>query len=388
MNIGVVTYCHCKNYGAELQACALQRVCERMGHDAKIIDFDRAPLTSNQKRIKWRRAIIKRIKRHPLIGFIEIADLFIRRAFAKFFKTKKEINDALTIRDLRFEEFWCQYEHHTHKYQGQLLSHLGFDAYIAGSDQIWNWMQTGDLSPYFLMFAEENAKKISYAASLSENTIPIELHEIYRKYLGNLNFISIREKQSVELLQPLSSKKVHLVLDPSFLLKKEDWAEIWSERIEVNQPYIFSYTLNASKRYVKIMCAYARKHNLKIINIASSPDVPRSAEIVNVFDAGPREFIYLLAHAKFVFTNSFHGTAFALNFNVPFLSVLNPVSETNSRVLSIVDLLGVSNRAVMDDEYVQALASAEENIDFVKVNKTCDEIREYSMRYLKGALNA
>ena len=98
------------------------------------------------------------------------------------------------------------------------------------------------------------------------------------------------------------------------------------------------------------------------------------------------EFLWLLLESQFVFTNSFHGTIFAINFQIPFLCILNPASGGNSRIFSILTALGLSNRAVMDNEMVKGEAALAERIEFEVVHAKLADFRTVSQRFLKNAL--
>lgn len=383
MKIGVMTYCNCDNYGAELQAYALHHVLRDMGHDSEVIDFDRVPITAKQKELLYKRAIFQRL-RYGVMGAFDVVGLIVQMLLRKMIKRNSCVTESLTRGRDAFEAFWSDVPH-TRKVQENELSLLQYDAYIAGSDQIWNWLKTGDLSAYFLSFVK-HGKKIAYAASYSDNEMPSEYIEVYRKGLNNLDNISVREVDGKALLQPLTEKNIEVVLDPTLLRTSDWWASVWSDRIKISEPYIFSYSLNTSSRYIEILRRYAKMQGLRIVNVTSSMSNLDYPEVFNVFDAGPREFLHLLAHAKVVFTNSFHGTIFSINFKKQFLSILNPASTTNSRILSITNLLGLSSRVVTDLNSVQALKVVDKKIDFELVHQRLEALKAKSLNYLREAL--
>ena len=385
--VGIVTYCHCDNYGADLQAYALQQVLRRLNLSGEIIDFDRAPLSFGQKVYKTVRAILRRFNGHVFRGGAEILGLLVSKVMGGAARMSSECQEELRVRRERFENFWSGHLAHTEKLKWtDLPRHLDYKALIAGSDQIWSWLQTSDLSPYFLLFADSTVRKVSYAASVGEGYIPRRYHECYKKGLENLDCISVRERSACKMLQQFTARPIEHVLDPTLLLDKEAWSKIWSNEIRFEEPYIFSYSLNTSSRYMAVVRACSRKLGVRVVNINGSGRKSVGNEIVDVYAAGPREFLYLLAHAQFVITNSFHGTIFAMNFNIPFLSVLNPASGSNSRVLSIVDVMGVSERAIMDDDEDQAQGALEVVMHFDKINANIKKLRQMSFEYLRNAL--
>lgn len=218
---------------------------------------------------------------------------------------------------------------------------------------------------------------------MGESVIPEGWLDVYKEGLRNLDYVSVREKTAQELLGRISGRSVKWVLDPTLLLNREDWDAVASDSIKIEKPYVFSYSLNSSPRYVRAVRKCADKLGLQVVNVMTSLSGLTDKSFVNVYGAGPKEFLGLLRNARFVCTNSFHGTAFAINFGIPFLSILNRASGGNSRILSIAAALGLSNRVIMDD------ASPWEGIgeiDFEGVRAKLDEFRNASGQFLEGAL--
>lgn len=389
MNIGVVTYVRTDNYGAELQGYALQCCLRLMGHKAEALDIDKKDIDSATFRTMAKDAIIKRIKRNPIDGIWQIITIGSRMMLAKFIHYEpSELEKARKIaREKAFLEFWDNAITHSKHIPLENLDStpMEYEALIAGSDQIWNYTRTSYLEPYFLTFAKEGVMKLSYAASFSVSSIPSERQQNYRELINNITHISVRENEGVQLVKQLTGRDCKVVLDPTLLLDKDEWMKVASDRIKINEPYIFTYSLNSSKGYWKIVHGYAQKHRLRIINLRhdfSDHKIPSYQ--TDIFDAGPREFLYLLANAKLVITNSFHGTIFSINFGVPFLSILNRVSETNSRIDSILKNLEIEDRKLFDDEFdisrdIKPYSS--------KYSEILDSLRNESKKFLTDHLS-
>lgn len=385
MRIGVVTYTHCYNQGADLQAYALTHVLKAMGHDAEVVWFDREPVGKLQRRKIARRALIGRLTRNPIRGMSELVTMAVKILIPR--RRANVPNEAWHERVKAYDDFWEQEIPHSQKMNVRDLGSLTYDCYVAGSDQIWNWRLTGDVSPYFLLFAPEAARRISYAASVSVERIDPDFENLYRRGLANLHAISVRETMGVDALKRLTEKPIEVVLAPTLLLTASDWKELESNRIAFSFPYIFSYTLNSSKNYLRLMLRYAREKGLHVLNVSPMPSLVRDPLIVDVCNAGPREFLYLLSRATCVFTNSFHGTAFAINHHRPFFSVLNPYSPTNSRIKSISELLSLQNRVFMDDTASVQDLNEVSDVDYAAVDSRLDALRKSSMEFLGNALN-
>lgn len=383
--VGIATYVRTDNYGAELQGYALQRKLNLLGFDAEILDIDKVEIDAATFREMAFAAIIKRLRQNPINGFLSVFKIAFRM-LGRRKMTEKERNRK-DRREKAFAEFWENGIKHTEYIPLDKLSEAAekYDALIAGSDQIWNYTRTSYLDPYFLSFAAENTVKLSYAASFSVSHIPVSRKEKYQKLINNIDHISVRERAGVNIVKQLTGRDAELVVDPTLLLDKKEWLKISSDRIKFDQPYILTYSLNSSNGYWEVVKGYAKKYGLKIVNLRHDFDDQKLPDNqVDIFDAGPREFVYLLANARMVITNSFHGTIFSINFGVPFLSVINRISETNSRILSVLEELNLQDRLMYDDK-IDLDRSV--SVDFTKSNEILEAKKGRSLEFLIKYLN-
>lgn len=383
--VGIATYVRTDNYGAELQGYALQRKLNLLGFDAEVLDIDKVEIDAATFREMAFAAIIKRLRQNPINGFLSVFKIAFRM-LGRRKMTEKERNRK-DRREKAFAEFWENGIKHTEYIPLDKLSEVAekYDALIAGSDQIWNYTRTSYLDPYFLSFAAENTVKLSYAASFSVSHIPVSRKEKYQKLINNIDHISVRERAGVNIVKQLTGRDAELVVDPTLLLDKKEWLKISSDRIKFDQPYILTYSLNSSKGYWKVVKGYAKKYGLKIVNLRHDFDDQKLLDNqVDIFDAGPREFVYLLANARMVITNSFHGTIFSINFRVPFLSVISRISETNSRILSVLEELNLQDRLMYDDK-IDLDRSV--SVDFTKSNEILEAKKGRSLEFLTKYLN-
>ena len=255
---------------------------------------------------------------------------------------------------------------------------------MVGSDQVWNPYTNSNIEPYFLKFAPESSLKIAYASSFGVSQIPKEYHLEYKKLLSNIDKIGVREKNGVEIVNEISGKKASWVLDPTFLLKKEEWKKI-ALLPDFQKPYLLLYVLTDSDYITQLAYQIAEKLNLQIVRICKNASKEDSTnDILNVIDAGPREFLGWFHNASFALTTSFHGACFSLNFNVPFYSILKPNKANNSRQISLLSELGLEDRIL----YVENEKPSDESfgIQFDKVNVILDRKREESITFLKNSI--
>ena len=390
MKIGIVTYVKCDNYGAELQAFALQWKLNSLGYDAEVINLEKRNIDMKRNPDVIMGAIKQRFKQEGVFAIVSIV--------RKFLETKKRITDEDKYKAINenkhklFERFFENKVRHSEKYytldEISNATDLKYDVYIAGSDQIWNYIHTDRLDVYFLMFANKfKAKKISYAASVSIYDIPKKWRAAYKTYFENIDVLSVRELHGAELVSKYSNKKAEVVLDPTFLLTKEDWVREVANDCGVEGDYLLIYTLSGSPHIRKMAHDIARRLNLKVVNIKSGYSDEPDDGTINVYEIGPAEWVGLWSKAKYVVTDSFHGTAFSINFNIPFTTLVNPNSMMNSRVLSILKIMNLESRIVYDT-LKGDLKPNDIDLDFTETNRILKQWKEKSLNFLLHALNS
>ena len=257
------------------------------------------------------------------------------------------------------------------------------DVYISGSDQVWNTQNNNpedDLKAYYLCFAPDNKTKIAYAGSFGKTDFSEEEILLIKEWLNRYDAISVREDTALDTLKDLGINNGVHVLDPTFLLDKDEWAKFCT--LKAPKPgYVFVYNLNRNKVLEELAQRIAKEKGLRVVNFADTFEFISKAE--NRMFNSPLDFINHIANADFVVTDSFHGTAFSLNFEKQFLSL--PAPKYNSRLESIlrkVDLIDKRFVSTVED----GLKAFESEIDYLAVNKLLDIEREKSKKYLKEIL--
>lgn len=388
MKIGIVTYVKCDNYGAELQAYALQWKLNQMGYDAELIDLQKIEkdLASNVSSIL--PAIKNRFTVYGWKAPYEIAKLAVDVLKRK--KSAKQNENNASEKHKLFLNFFDKYIRHSRRYytieEIRHTTDLNYDVYIAGSDQIWNYMHNDNLDVYFLEFAKKfGARRISYAASISAASIPKKYQDEYKNLLGNIEHLSVRELQGAKLIKELTGREAEVVLDPTLLITSNEWKQNIAINPLQGEKYVLVYTLSGSK-YIHDLCEYvADKLGCKIVSMKINFRKDDSKKITDLFELGPQEWVGLISGATYVITDSFHGTAFSINFNKPFTTLVNPVSNMNSRVLSILEITGLKNRIIYDDGKNMLPDSL--TVDYEPVNNIIAEWREKSLSFITKSLN-
>ncbi|MDM8240786.1 polysaccharide pyruvyl transferase family protein [Phocaeicola barnesiae] len=394
MKIGIVTYVRTAtcNYGAELQCFALQYILNKNGYDTEVLNLHRV-LPSNSRFTQTVKKAIKTRLKHMNIfrASISIAALVLSVCKDKYYNKK---NHSIFLRKKEiFDDFFFNYIKHSEKeyYPNDLdTANLSYDTYIAGSDQIWNYNNSDRVDVFFLMFANRfKAKKISYAASFSVSSIPEEYKKKYKQWINNIDFLSVRESEGISIIKEITGKQAKLVCDPTLLLDKEAWKNIFKDiQLPIKQEkYLLIYTMSRSNKVYQIAKEIAQRlGNIKIYSIKMNLHPNANKDINELQFISPQQWVGLIMNAAYVVTDSFHGTAFSINFNKPFTVVQNPMSNLNSRVNTILSFLNLKDRIILNNTI--KLPEFNLNIDYSKINQTVNAWREDSFIFLTNAINS
>lgn len=388
MKIGIVTYVKCDNYGAELQAFAMQYVYNKLGYDAEVLDLEKQNKDISSSLSTIVPAIVNRFKTYGINAPYKILQLVWDVIQRK--KTKKSFAAEIQKKHELYTQFFNEKIKHSSKYytlKNVYTEDMPYDVYVAGSDQIWNYMHTDYLDIYFLEFANRfKARKIAYAASLSVPDLPARLHADYKRYFENMDSIAVRELNGKDIVEKYSNKKATVVLDPTLLVRKQEWRQNVANEIKKGEKYVLIYTLSGSK-YIRNLAKSIAKQigdDCKVVNIKSDFRPEKNDGIEHLYQIGPKEWVGLIMNAAYMVTDSFHGTAFSINFNIPFTTLLNPSSNMNSRALSILEITGLKDRIIYDDG--SNLLPKTLTVDYDRVNPIIDEWRKKSENYIHESL--
>lgn len=365
--VGIITLHRVVNYGSVLQTYALQEVIKDLGYEVEIIDYfpERLTMIGMLKRIKNKGEKFKKSLIIRNIARLIILPSYIMRfnMFFSFLKKYIKMTDKMytSPQELRNEQF-------------------DFDIYCTGSDQVWNcgWNEKFDY-PYYLDFAPDSNKKIAYAASFGKSQLNTDEIAETKKYLSKYDSISLRELSGVKIVEDLGIKNSINVLDPTLLLNGNEWRKISSNKYK-NENYILVYNLNRNKKIDNYAKNLSKKTGLKVKFLSYQlHEFYKKGKIYCNPDV--EDFLALIDNAKYVITDSFHATAFSINFNTQFIIVYP--GKYSTRLQSILKILDLENRVAKNEEDISVV---ENNIDFNNVNRIMIEQREKSTKWLKNAL--
>lgn len=366
MKVEIITLHRITNFGSMLQTYATQTAIEKLGHEAEVLDF--VPEGMSFKRANWPKNDVpawkKLIKLPPLfaVNLMEYSD--VNRFLKKYIH-------------LSPQRYNC--------YQEIIADIPLADAYLSGSDQVWNTQNNNppeDLKAYYLGFAPEGKKRIAYAGSFGKNTFTKEEERIIKEYVSKYDYISVREDDGLKILHRFGFDNGVHVVDPTLLLSGDEWRKFASVKKAPKPGYVFVYNLNRNGLIKEVAKAIAKEKGLRIINFADTFDFIKGAK--NRFGNTAEDFVNHIANADYVVTDSFHGTAFSLNLNRQVIVVKAP--RYNSRIESVLRVAGLLDTRLVGT-VEEGLKAASIAIDYNEVNPRIEAARQISLDYLKKALS-
>ena len=370
-NTATVTWISWNNYGSLLQAYALQHTLKSLGYDNHIISDERIVYPHKYNQVDSSVSLLQKIRRS--LGF-----------WKRFILYKSFRNDHFT--KLYFDKFRNNDLIVDNEYTSFLELGNKYDAYIAGSDQIWHPSKNIFKPFYYLDFT--NRKKISYAPSLGTPVYPNEYKGVVKELLSSFSHISIREKKGEELLSSFIEKDITTVLDPTLLLSKNEWNKI-ATKTKQNKKYAIGYFLTYNQDYINWAIKDAKRRNVELLFFQINTHVYNYSN--KVVAAGPREFISYIKEADFVYTDSFHATVFSILYEKDFLTFKRfkdgSENDQNSRLSNLFQLTNIKDRFI-DTENLSFVSSTKIEKDVLaNALHNIETERLRSIDFLKKALS-
>lgn len=386
--IGIVTVHHYHNYGSMLQAFATQYAIEKYcGCQAEIIDVCPPGLFYiSRKSYNYN---------HP--SDYDFCMSLFKTQDNKKDQIKHFLHRMKTFRDLawifrnitrnkekfgEFSSFRNNYHLSKFRYKTEdLYDHAPeYNGYVVASDQVWNAYITYNNPTYFLTFVKNGAPKMAYASSIGLPKIPSEAETDFIRGMKNFDFISLREKESAELVTKISGCPAKHVLDPTLLLNAREWSMLAAPQ-SIGNKYVLTYFLQPTKFMYSLAEKAAKDLGIELIHIEPS----RNDSGNGIRFTGPvsvEEWLRLFMDAELVITNSFHGMAFSTNFNIPFITTLrwkNSKVDMNSRHRSFIEQFHFEKRFMQEGEYPD---KDKYSFDYTTVNHFLEEARKDSISFL------
>lgn len=354
MKIGITTQPLIANYGGILQNYALQTVLRRIGHE--VYTFDLLKYTWKDWSIVCIKTIVKKI-----IG---------REAKLPNTPTKrKQIETPLR----RFVYKNITLTTRVRKITWDLVEKYNLDTLVVGSDQVWRPIYNYSIEDMFLRYADgKSIKRVAYAASFGVDNWEFTPEQTAKcaSLAKKMDAISVRELSGVELCKKYLGVESTHVLDPTLLLTSDDYSEL-CKHIEKRPPFVFAYILDMDEKKVSEIKSFATAKGLPCFIKSAGSDVQDSDSV--------ELWLSYFRDAEFVITDSFHGTAFSINYNKDFFVFGNP-GRGNSRFDSLLSLFSLKHRMV------ETINSDIQPINWEEVNQLHNNERMRCLEWLKKAI--
>lgn len=380
VRVGILTIHNSPNYGASLQSFALYKYVSQMpGIECEVIDLHRPyedGYVKSNKFVPYRREpfSIKRLVKFALKKILR--------------RESKKINFYSSDSKYKFDEFNREIKL-SRPYWGidELYADPPcYDIFITGSDQVWNPTQPYCLEPYFLTFVPKGKKKISYASSIGVTELLDNEKQDFKRWLSTYDAISVREHQAQNLLVSFIGKPVAQVADPTFLLDAGFWKSIavYPQNVE---PYILLFTVGVDSNLLQFATKMSHESGFRLVYLNQLLPEPIDGSYKVVSDAGPKEFLGLIAHAEMVITDSFHATVFSLIMGAKnFYAYIGTYNKRGSRILDLLKIFQEESHLLLDDLSGNYNDLSTRKLDFQLISRIYREEQMNARDFLKNAL--
>jgi len=365
MKVSLITRHAISNYGSLLQTIATQTVIQKLGYECEVTDYIRDDENYKntaklllKKNEKWNSSLVKRL----IYLAVQSPEYYI--SGKKFEKMRRRV--------LNLSKKYVSLK--------QLCDNPPkADIYITGSDQVWGPVGENDFdAAYFLSYVPNGKKAVSYAASFGKTKFTDDILNEYKNMLAKYSAVTVRENSAQSILIDMGIKNAKQVIDPTLLITAQEWEKMITKKI--SGKYVLIYQLHSNPEMDAYAKKFSEKAGLPLIRITPTfHQIIRGGKTVLLPDAG--EFLAYIKNAEYMITDSFHGTAFAINFNTQFVEILP--GETATRNQSILELTGLKNRILCSyDDF----SFIDKKTDYTPVNSIIEAARNESLQTLKKIL--
>ncbi|WP_051556410.1 polysaccharide pyruvyl transferase family protein [Alkalihalobacterium bogoriense] len=367
MKICTITCHDVYNHGASLQAYALMKYLLNCGHEVEIINYKPNYLSNHYNLFsvdnpKWEKNILIKYTYLALKIPLRVPGLKRKKAFDKFTSNNLKLTSKKYETNSQLEEDTPE-----------------ADVFLCGSDQIWNCLHENGKDPaFYLQFVPSEKIKASYAASFATDDIRNEYKPIVKERVNNLDYISVRESSGVKLLEKMGIKDVVNVVDPAFLLNRNDWNNL--AQTKLSERFLVVYDFEDSEIIKEIALSISKLRKCKIYAIGSTK--VSYAHKSFIYD-GPDVFISLIRDANFVISNSFHSIVFSIIFEKDF-AIVNRKEAINTRMRDLLRALNLEDRLITNSFNEDLL---NESIDFDDCREIMANKIEVSKKFLQKVLD-
>lgn len=365
MKASIVTYHNSYSYGACLQAAATFELFRLRGFDTTFVDYHNPTEDDSLGKRAWSFLASGDLRRFVSVGLRNL--IGYRRYALQGFSHFHEMLPKTPLRARSVDE----------------LQSLCTDILVIGSDQMWNPIISGSLDPVFFLQFGKAIKRISLATSMGNHSFTPEEQENVRDYLKSFAAVSVREGHAQQQVFEATGLNPFICLDPTLMVEPDYWRAFSSrpKAVGSDERYILVFTVNNRPQQASgLWRAASKKLGLPVYRIAGNT-LPVSYIDKTLRGVTPQEFVWLIDNASYVYTDSFHGTAFSLALETPFTVFPNKTGN-NVRMIELLDACSLPDRFVQLDS---GEASCKPSVDFASSTDFLVKRRAECLAWLDSA---
>jgi|GEM_PF-982513 len=357
--VGIINHWMVNNYGALFLAYALEKVIERMGFDVESITY-----LPDEVKKPWKLSMIKKIGFLTYCFRLGYFIIFILPRKKSFASLRAKMNNSAQV------------------YNDKTISNIAtkYDKFVIGGDQLWNTKINYYNEVNFLPFIKEPNKKVVYAASIAQETIRPEILNRFTELANDFSYITSREVHTKNLIEKHTGKSAPWVLDPAFLLQREEWIALAKPDLSAPARFIFVYQVQSDVELIEAANKLAKKIKCKVI-FCPFP-LKKQISCTRKPYISPERWLWYVQNAEYVITDAYHGVVMSLSLNTPFYAQISSYgADTKSRITNLLDTLELS-----DCLFEGNSCPINVEIDFKRVNEFIAVERECSLSHLSVML--
>lgn len=385
--VGIVSCYFQHNYGSMLQAYATQKALDKLNVENETINIE--GFNGEIKKAKIKYFIKASLTSDILLSKLGMAKNVLRKKLSK-----NEYAELSKVRAKKFDAFAEKYFILSKKYNSK--KELGdsceenYSAVLVGSDQLW---LPGNIAAdyYTLNFVPSTVNSIAYSTSFGQSSLPKDSEKKAEVFLKKIKHIGVREESGQKLVKKIAHRNVPVVCDPTLLFDGEEWMDIQQKEAIIKEPYIFCYFLGNNPPHREFAKKLRSATGCKIVALTHLDEFVKCDEDYadeKPYNVDPADFLNLIRNASYVCTDSFHCSVFSILYKKDFFTfrrfARQTKQSTNSRLDTLFNLAGITGKIKTGDENINECLK--EKVDYERVHKNLEKIREESYIYLKKAL--
>lgn len=385
--VGIVSCYFQHNYGSMLQAYATQKALDKLNVENETINIE--GFNGEIKKAKIKYFIKASLTSDILLSKLGMAKNVLRKKLSK-----NEYAELSKVRAKKFDAFAEKYFILSKKYNSK--KELGdsceenYSAVLVGSDQLW---LPGNIAAdyYTLNFVPSTVNSIAYSTSFGQSSLPKDSEKKAEVFLKKIKHIGVREESGQKLIKKIAHRNVPVVCDPTLLFDGEEWMDIQQKEAIIKEPYIFCYFLGNNPPHREFAKKLRSATGCKIVALTHLDEFVKCDEDYadeKPYNVDPADFLNLIRNASYVCTDSFHCSVFSILYKKDFFTfrrfARQTKQSTNSRLDTLFNLAGITGKIKTGDENINECLK--EKVDYERVHKNLEKIREESYIYLKKAL--